>query len=111
MIANLTFFVEVADSLCKKALAKESATGVQFPLQVKPKALEAKVLTRRLKERTDCRKASWHASHPGSGLQDIGHGFPRLHDFGHGVRGKLWPEPKPSRDLQNLVEEDKAEEV
>lgn len=47
-----------------------------IPVQVKPQAREARVLPCCLKVRTDCREASWHVSHPGSGLQDTGYGFP-----------------------------------
>ena len=61
-------------------VSPEAATWVQFPVQVKPLAREAKALLRCLKMRADCRKASWRVSHPGSGLQDAAmvsppHGF------------------------------------
>ena len=63
------------------------------PVQVKPQAREAKVLPCCLKVRTDCRKASWRVSHPGSGLQDIGHGFPGFMAYGHGVGGSFGRNP------------------
>lgn len=47
-----------------------------IPVQVQPKAREAKALLCCLKMRADCRKASWRVSHPGSGLQDSAMAFP-----------------------------------
>jgi hypothetical protein len=49
-----------------------------IPVQVKPQAREPKVLPCCLKVRTERREASWHVSHPGSGLQDSAIGSPGL---------------------------------